>query len=512
MTEKQLLNSILQRAIEGKLVVQDPSDEPASKLIERIREEKTRLIKEKKIRAPKQDSYIYRKDDGSFYERIGKTEICIDDELPFEIPDSWEWARLGSIASKIGAGSTPKGGREVYQQSGIKFIRSQNVYNDGLRLSNVAYIQESIHQGKPNSQVVANDLLLNITGASIARCALVPRDFDTANINQHVLIIRLIDLEVKNFVHLMITSATTFDLIMKQQVGGTKEGLSAAKATELLIPLPPLAEQKRIIEQIEALRPLTKRYGEANAQLESLNAAFPRQLKQSLLQAAIQGQLVPQDPTDEPAQKLLDRIREEKQRLIKEKKIKAPKQESTIYRKADGSFYERIGKTETCIDDELPFTIPDSWEWARLGSIVINRDSERIPLSKEQRMGVLKIYDYYGASGIIDKVENFIFEDPLLLIGEDGANLITRSKPIAFIARGKYWVNNHAHVLEPLAGIIIDYLELFINAIPLNSYVTGTAQPKMNQKKMNTIFVCVPPIEEQIKITNKINYINKITG
>ena len=236
-----------------------------------------------------------------------------------------------------------------------------------------------------------------------------------------------------------------------------------------------------------------------------------KQLKNSILQWAIQGKLVPQDPNDEPASVLLERIREEKARLVKEKKIKKDKNESIIFRGDDNSHYEKFADgTVKCIDDEIPFEIPKEWEWARFGTIMINRDCERIPLSVSQRQYLDKIYNYYGASGVIDKVDKYLFDRDLLLIGEDGANLINRSTPIAFIASGKYWVNNHAHVLDACGGLNLKYVALFINAISLVDYVTGTAQPKMNQEKMNSILVAVPPKEEQIRILNRFSIIEPL--
>ena len=228
-----------------------------------------------------------------------------------------------------------------------------------------------------------------------------------------------------------------------------------------------------------------------------------KQLKNSILQWAIQGKLVPQDHNDEPASDLLERIRAEKARLVKEGKIKKDKNESIIFRGEDNSHYEKFPDGRVvCIDDEIPFEVPQGWEWARFGSITFNRDSERIPLSVSERSGLAKVYDYYGASGIIDKVDKFLFNEPLLLIGEDGANLINRSTPIAFIANGRYWVNNHAHVIDCKDYMEIAYLCLFINAISLSPYVTGTAQPKMNQEKMNSILVAIPPKSEQLRIVN----------
>ena len=174
------------------------------------------------------------------------------------------------------------------------------------------------------------------------------------------------------------------------------------------------------------------------------------------------------------------------------------------------SYYEKILATGEvkCIDEEIPFEIPQGWEWERFGNVMINKDSERVPLSVAQRQHLKKTYDYYGASGVIDKVDKYLFDKDLLLIGEDGANLINRSTPIAFIAKGKYWVNNHAHVLDVCSGMALSYVALFINAISLVDYVTGTAQPKMNQEKMNSILLAIPPVKEQRRILEKMSIVD----
>ena len=212
-------------------------------------------------------------------------------------------------------------------------------------------------------------------------------------------------------------------------------------------------------------------------------------LRKSILQAAIQGKLTEQLSDDGDARELLAEIKAEKARLVKEGKIKKEKPLPDI------------------TEDEIPFDIPENWCWGRLGDVVINRDAERKPVSKIEREGLRKEYDYYGASGVIDKIDGYLFSEELLLIGEDGANLINRSTPIAFIARGKYWVNNHAHVLRMTKGIIIEYLCYYVNAISLAQYVTGTAQPKMNQQKMNSIIVSIPPVKEQERIVERLKTI-----
>lgn len=212
-----------------------------------------------------------------------------------------------------------------------------------------------------------------------------------------------------------------------------------------------------------------------------------RKLRQLIMDLAIQGKLVKANPTDSNVEVLIDNIKNHKRTFLADnKKIK-----ETVSRKIDFN--------------DLPFLIPTHWAWVRFSEVTINRDAERIPLSttvREQRKGS---FDYYGASGVIDYVDDYLFDKTLLLIGEDGANLLSRSTPIAFFATGKYWVNNHAHVIDGYSEDFLNYLKLFINAIDLSPYVTGTAQPKMNQAKMNDILVALPPLEEQQRIVAKVD-------
>ena len=210
-------------------------------------------------------------------------------------------------------------------------------------------------------------------------------------------------------------------------------------------------------------------------------------LRELVLQLAVRGKLVAQDPSDEPAAVLLERIAAEKARLVKEKKIRKPKVLPPIEA------------------DEVPFAVPEGWEWCRFGSSHINRDAERIPLKSADRKSRHGPYDYYGASGAIDKIDDYIYDGDLLLIGEDGANLVLRSTPIAFMATGKFWVNNHAHVLDSVDVLSLRYLAIYINSIDLKPYLTGIAQPKLNQKKMNAILTALPPLAEQHRIVAKVD-------
>lgn len=230
-----LRQSILREAIQGKLVPQDPNDERASILLKKLYCQKESLIREKKIKKEKSLPQIN------------------EEEIPYELPQGWEWVRLASIAIKLGAGSTPTGGKKVYLDKGIKFIRSQNVWNDGLKTDDIVFISEEINNKMRGSQVKANDILLNITGASIGRSCVVEEQFDMANVNQHVSIIRLIDPRLNSYIHKCIISPYIQNLIMDVQVGVSREGLSMEKLGKFLIPIPPLNEQKRIVEMVDQL-------------------------------------------------------------------------------------------------------------------------------------------------------------------------------------------------------------------------------------------------------------------
>ena len=231
-------------------------------------------------------------------------------------------------------------------------------------------------------------------------------------------------------------------------------------------------------------------------------------LREKILDLAIRGKLVPQDPNDEPASVLLERIRAQKQQMVKEGKLKAKdiKNDTIIFKGEDNLHYEQFQDGSVkCIEDEIPFEIPESWEWCRFGTYTINRDNERKPVSLSNRKDVEKNYDYYGASGKIDKIDDYIFDEKLLLIGEDGANLVARTKPIAFFAEGKYWVNNHAHCIDAIDKQLLEFLCYYINAIDLKMYITGAAQPKLNQDNMNKILLPIPPQYEQEKIICEIS-------
>jgi len=231
----RLKQVILDLAVRGKLGTNNRNDEPASVLLTKIAEEKARLVAEGKIK------------------KSAPLPKISDSEMPFVLPKGWECVRLGDLLSKIGAGSTPLGGKKVYVDDGVKFLRSQNVWNDGLRLDDVAFISEAIHEKMQATEVCPGDLLFNITGASIGRCALVPDSFDTGNVSQHVTIIRPITSQIKTYLHKVLVSPLIQQTVMDVQVGVSREGLSISKLGKFVIAIPPLAEQHRIVAKVDEL-------------------------------------------------------------------------------------------------------------------------------------------------------------------------------------------------------------------------------------------------------------------
>ena len=461
MTAQELRASLLQEAVTGRLVPQRAEEGSAEPLYEEIQQEKARLVAEKKIKKEK------------------PLPPVTEEEQPFPIPATWKWVHIGDIFQHNAGKALNNADRKGQY---LTYITTSNLYWNSFRLDKLKsmYFSETDIQ---KCTVQKNDLLV-CEGGDFGRAAIWPYDTPT-RIQNHIHRLRPFKfLSIKFFYYLFYFYKSS-GLINGKGIG--IKNLSSNALHNLSAPLPPLAEQKRIVDKLEELLPLVDAYGEAEQRLAAYEARFPDALKRSLLQEAITGRLVPQRAEEGSAESLYEKIRQEKARLIAEKKLKTEKPLPPV------------------TEEEQPFSIPATWKWVRLGSIMINRDSERVPLSVAQRAPLKKIYDYYGASGVIDKVDNYLFDKTLLLIGEDGANLLTRSKPIAFLATGKYWVNNHAHVLDCPASLLnLKYVMFFINAINLSPYVTGTAQPKMNQEKMNSILIPLPPLAEQKRIVDKL--------
>ena len=458
--------------------------------------------------------------DGSPYEKKVDAKgresepICIEDEIPFvALPEGWCWARLSSFFTKMGSGSTPVGGRKVYQDEGPMLIRSQNVHNKGLRLDDVAHLSHSLFI-KRGSHVLPNDMLLNITGASIGRCAIVPNTFGDADVNQHVLIMRPVFQIVSGYLHAAIISPLVQSAIMVGQVGATKEGLSAAKAADLLIPLPPLAEQRRIVDRVNELMPLVEEYGGLEDAREALDAALPGRLRKSVLQLAVRGGLVPQDPTDEPAGVLLERIRGQRRQLVAEKKMKAPKGgESIIFTGSDGRRYEKRVDAKgresepACIEDELPFEIPEGWEWARLESVIVLLSGTDLDSSQynDRHEGIPYLT---GASNFANGklIENRWTVEPSR-ISRKGELLFTCKGTVGEMAINRF---DAAHIARQIMSItpneygMLPYITLFLNAMveDIKSHAKGVI-PGIERNTLLARLVPVPPLAEESRIAEK---------
>ena len=454
MNINELKNKILQLAIQGKLVPQDENDIPASVLLEEIKKEKEQLIKEKKIKKEKPLPEI------------------TEEEKPFKIPKGWEWVRLGMIANII-MGQSPDSSYVSEDKNGIEFHQGKTAFGKKILDKSGLFCK------KPTKVAEAGDILLSVR-APVGAVNFTDRE---VCIGRGLTAVRAINNKDNRFIFYII-KALEKELISKA-TGTTFLAISSKEIKELVIPLPSVAEQHRIVQKVDELFEIVDELAEnKEAMLKNISDT-----RNKILQLAIQGKLVEQNPEETPASLLLEEIRKEKELLIKEKKIKKEKLLPEI------------------TEEEKPFEIPKGWEWVRFAQITFCRDGERVAVSSKDRSEREKVYDYYGASGVIDKIDSYIFDKPLLLIGEDGANLISRSTPIAFIATGQYWVNNHAHVIDSLNIIILKYLEVYINAIDLKPYVTGTAQPKLNQANLNNILVPLPSVAEQLRIVEKVDEI-----
>ena len=431
--------------------------------------------------------------DNLHYEKFQDGTVkCIEDEIPFEVPEGWAWCRLYSLSVKIGAGSTPTGGAAVYTTSGIKFIRSQNVYNDGLILNDVAYISEEINQKKSGSIVKPKDILLNITGGSIGRCALVPDEFDIANVNQHVMIIRLTNIEFRKYIHSVITSSYIQKQIFSRQVGSGRGGLSAETLSTFLIPLPPRNEQILITDKLNDC--ISQILTIANEQCK-INDLVSK-AKAKILDLAIRGKLVPQNPDDEPASVLLERIRAEKEELIKQGKIKRDKKESIIFKGEDNSYYQDL---------------PEMWELVNFkdcATLISGRDLNKNEYNAES-IGIPYIT---GASNFING--NILINRWTTVpktISEVNDILITCKGTVGELAINKY---GNIHIARQIMAIRVykninlEYIKLFLESIVMEIKKTANGLiPGISRDDMISLNIPLPPLAEQKRIVDEIEKI-----
>ena len=356
MTGQQLKNSILQMAVSGKLVPQDPNDEPASVLLDRIRVEKEQFVKEGKIKKEKSPSRIFRGSDNLPYEQIGNQEpICIADEVPFEIPESWCWVRLSALGEIVGGGTPKTGDIDCWNNGTIPWLTPADMkYVTGKYVTNgERYITEHGLRSSSATMMPAGSVVYS-SRAPIGYIAIVANPLCT---NQGFKSIVPVDIALSDYLYYCLMALTPE--IQSRASGTTFKEISGTEFGKTLIPLPGLHEQYLIIDKIEKLLPFVDDYTVKEKENRKLNISFPDQLRKSILQYAVQGKLVPQDPNDEPASTLLERIRAEKERLIAAGKIKRDKHESVINRR-DNSHYEKIDGVVRCIDNEIRLRYPSA--------------------------------------------------------------------------------------------------------------------------------------------------------
>ncbi len=470
MDTKKLRQKILDLAIRGKLVPQDPNDEPASVLLERIRTEKERLIKEGKIKRSKKSA----SSDTPHYEN----------EAPFDVPQGWEWTTINDICSKIGSGSTPRGSN--YAENGIPFFRSQNIYNDGLVYDDIKFISEEVHKSMLGTEVQADDLLLNITGGSLGRCAIVPSNFRKGNVSQHVCILRTI-VVLPAYLHLFIISdyfASTMILS-----GSGREGLPKYSLEIMQFPLPPLEEQSRIVAAVEKWFALIDTLETAKEDLQTSIT----QAKAKILDLAIHGKLVPQDPNDEPAVELLKRINP---------------------------------KFTPCDNAQYPYDVPKNWMWCKLTDLCSFLSRGKSPTYSDERIYPVFAQKCNLFSGDIS-LEQARFLDPNtlskwpeeyklrdgdVLVNSTGTGTVGRTRLFHSDVLGNFPFvvpDSHVSVVRTLDQIDSNYIYSIISSKYGQEYIEDNLAGSTNQKELyigvlENMHIPLPPDKEQKRIVGKI--------
>ena len=457
MNGKQLKNSILQWAIQGKLVPQDPNDEPASVLLERIRAEKARLVKEKKIKKDKNESIIYRGDDNSYYEKFLATgEVkCIDDEIPFEIPKGWEWERIGNIFETT-SGSTPLSRNPDYYKNGnINWVRTTDLNNGILNRTEIqitakATIDYNLSILPQTSVCIA---MYGGAGTIGKHCIL---HFNTT-INQSVCAIQPNGFCNMDYIHTFIEYQRPF--WMDFAAGSRKDpNINQLIIKHCLLPIPPQEEQRRIVTKLNQLYPYINQYGNSQNRLNQINKEIWHNLKKSILQEAIQGKLVPQIAEEGIAQDLLEQIRQEKQKLVKEGKLKkSALTDSVIYKGDDNKYYEQIDKENKEITEDILFDLPNKWQWCRIGTIFMHNNGKQLNKgnSKGKLMKYITTSNLYWDGFVLDNLKEMPFENNEIdrCMAVKGDLLVCEGGDIGRSCIWNYdfpiMLQNHIHKLRP---------------------------------------------------------------
>lgn len=503
MKAEQLRKAILQIAIQGKLVPQNPNDEPASVLLEKIRAEKQKIIKEGKIKKDKVDSVIFRGEDNRHYEKVGNNApVCIEDELPFEIPESWEWVRLGN-AYNIVMGQSPNGNSVGKNCNGIEFHQGKICFGK-------KYLQVSEQKTTMPTKIIKEDAVVLCVRAPVGKVNIVER---TICIGRGLCAVMPFISTSIEFIYLLLQ--TYEDIFNKKATGTTFKAISNEVVFNQTIPLPPLAEQERIVAEIEKYEPLIAEYDKLEQEKSKLDSEIYDKLKKSILQYAIQGKLVPQDERDEPASELLKRIRVEKKAQLGKKYM-----DSYIYKGDDNCYYEHIeGKAQ---DEaiETPFDLPNNWTWARWGELSYSiQYGYNAPAKTNGRIKMVRISDIHNNE--VDWA-NVPFCD---IAEKEISTYLLKENDILFARTGGTVGKSYLVTVVPeeaiYAGYLIrtrysselsaQYLKFFMESSlywdQLRDGTIATAQPNCNGQTLSKMLLPIPPLAEQKRIVNKINKI-----
>ena len=502
MNGKQLKNSILQWAIQGKLVPQDPNDEPASVLLDKIRQEKERLIKEKKIKRDKNASIIYRGEDNSYYEKMLATgEVkCIDEEIPFEIPQGWEWCRMRDVIQLL-SGRDLEPSMYNSSQKGIPYITgASNFNNENLIVNRWTQTPVTVSE--------EGDLLITCKG-TIGTMAF--NNIGSIHIARQIMAIHSKDVDLhylKLYFELNIGT-------LESQANSMIPGISREVVLNSLVPIPPLQEQIKIVEKSNSLMPLVSKYSFAQGKLNLLNNVIKNKLEKTILQEAIKGKLVPQIAEEGTAHELLEQIKAEKQKLVKEGKLKkSTLNDSVIFRGDDNKYYEQIGKNCVDITEEIPFEIPNNWIWTRMGQIG-DWGAGSTPQRGNQ--------DYYGGNilwlktgelnnDIVydteEKITQRAFQDCSLRMNKIGDVLIAMyGATIGKLAIvGKELTTNQA-CCGCTPYVVYNWFLFYFLMASRDSFIKkgeGGAQPNISRVKLVEHLIPLPPLNEQKRIVKRI--------
>ena len=537
MNGKQLKNSILQWAIQGKLVPQDPNDEPASVLLDKIRQEKERLIKEKKIKRDKNASIIYRGEDNSYYEKMLATgEVkCIDEDIPFEIPQGWEWCRLGELISyQNGYAYTSS---ELNKEGkGLPVIKSGNLMTYEVVLKpNNDYVEN------PSTKMLASaikkgDLLMCLSSQSdnpepLGKTAIYKVN-NTALLNQRVLKMRPWLEDMLEYMYYAINSEYFHYTVSHQGGGSAQANLKLGHVLSMLIPLAPLKEEIRIVDKINTIMPLVHQYETTFLKQKKLNSELNDRLKSAILQEAIQGKLVSQIASEGTAQELLEQIKTEKQKLVKEGKLKkSALNDSVIFRGDDNKYWEKTEDDAVCIDEEIPFEIPSNWAWVRLDDICsfIHRGkSPKYSPIKKYPVVAQKCNQWVGFSiekakfiepqSITSYNSEYFLQDRDLMWNSTGLGTLGRMA-IYYTLLNPYELavaDSHVTVIRPYKTYIVsEYLYYYFASNTVQSVIEdksdgSTKQKELATKTVKSYLVPLPPFAEQLRIVQKIESVTSI--